>query len=292
MNPTGPIPVGFFVINSNMKKTSCVMTTYRRFTCVERSVACFLGQDYENAELIIYNTDDDHPIHLDSTFDDVRHKIKVINNNIDMETKQPYKNVGPIRRDARVFADGEYFITWDDDDLFFPWNIRQCMDGVTRTNKKAWKPNHSFQKQFGHKPVMKYNYFEASVLVEMQAVQSLGYNLDITGGEHMKWFKALTAENQLMSDTNSVPGYCFYWSDPPDVAGHKQSAVTEYERLDNFERHKLMTKDIANRALTRKSLMDYQDTFEPFSELIKQLFETKPELCDKYISNHKNLFLL
>jgi hypothetical protein len=54
-----------------MKKVSCVMTTYRRFTCVERSIACFLSQDYENTELIIYNTDDKHPLSLDDTFKDI-----------------------------------------------------------------------------------------------------------------------------------------------------------------------------------------------------------------------------
>ena len=30
----------------NNYKVSCVMTTYRRFTCVERSISMFLNQDY------------------------------------------------------------------------------------------------------------------------------------------------------------------------------------------------------------------------------------------------------
>jgi hypothetical protein len=69
---------------------------------VERSIACFLAQDYENTELIVYNTDDEHPLNLDESFQEAREKIKVINSNIDIETGRSYQNVGPIRRDARL----------------------------------------------------------------------------------------------------------------------------------------------------------------------------------------------
>ena len=270
-----------------MNKASCVMTTYRRFTCVERSITCFLAQDYDNTELIIYNTDDQHPLCLDETFDDVKHKIKVINNNIDLETKQPYKNVGPIRRDARLFADGDYYITWDDDDLFFPWNIRQCVDGVISNNKKAWKPVKSFMKQRGHDPVLYSNYLEASIMVSMQAVEEYGFNMKKTGAEHLGWYDKLTENGEMYIDNNSVPAYCFYWADEPSVAGHKQSNRVEFEKLDNFERHKMLTTDYATRALTRKTLTDYQEVFEPFNVLLNEFETTKPELYDKYILPHQ-----
>ena len=263
------------------------MTTYRRFTCVERSIACFLEQDYSNTELIIYNTDEQYPLCLDETFNDVNHKIKVINNNIDLETKQPYKNVGPIRRDARLFADGDYYITWDDDDLFFPWNIRQCMDGIIKTNKRAWKPVKSFMKQRGHDPTLYSNYLEASIIVDMRAVEEYGFNMKKTGAEHLGWYEKLTENNEMMIADDSIPAYCFYWSDEPSVAGHKQSNKNEFEKLDNFERHKLLTTDFAQRPLTRKSLTDYKEVFEPFNTLLNNFESTKPELFDAYINPYK-----
>ena len=265
------------------------MTTYRRFTCVERSIACFLSQDYENTELLIYNTDDKYPLSLDDTFKDVENKIKVINNNIDLETKQPYSNVGPIRRDARMFANGDYYITWDDDDIFFPWNIRQCMDGIIKTNKKAWKPIKSFMKQRGHDPTLYYNYLEASIIVDMKSVEEHGFNMKKTGAEHLGWYEKLVEQQQLMMDEHSVPAYCFYWSDEPSVAGHKQSNRAEFERMDNFTRHKMLTTDYAKQALTRKTLKDYQDVLSPFSPILKEFEISKPELYNTYIQPHEPL---
>ena len=267
------------------KKVSCVMTTYRRFSCVERSIAMFLAQDYHNKELIIYNTDVEHPLSLDASFKSHQHLIKIINNNIDMETKKPYTGVGAIRRDARLFADGEYFITWDDDDVFFPWNITQCVHGINKKRKLAWKPLHSMMKMVNAAPVIKYNYFEASVIADMEAVAHHGYNLDKTGGEHMKWFKAIKERGEMMEDADAVPGYCFYWSDPPDVAGHKQSNLAEYNRADNFARHKLMTTDHAKRAFKLTNFMkDYPHMWSEFQDVFSELQRSKPELFDRYIS--------
>ena len=270
---------------NKMKKVSCVMTTYRRFSCVERSIAMFLAQDYHNKELIIYNTDAEHPLSLDASFANHQHLIKIINNNIDMETKKPYTGVGAIRRDARLFADGEYFITWDDDDVFFPWNITQCVHGVEKHNKLAWKPLHSMMKTLNAAPEIKYNYFEASVIASMHAVEQHGYNLDKTGGEHMKWFKAIQKQGEMVEDADAVPGYCFYWSDPPAVAGHKQSNLAEYNRDDNFIRHKLMTTDHAKRAFKLTNFMkDYPHMWGEFRDVFAELQRSKPELFDRYIS--------
>ena len=122
---------------------SCVMCTYRRFTCVERSIQFFLNQDYQGkAELIIYNTDIDYPLELSQ---ELKNKnIRIVNNNTDYLTRQPYNNVGSIRRDSLRHANGGYYICWDDDDIFLPWNIRQCIDGLKKHPEAwSWKPFRS-----------------------------------------------------------------------------------------------------------------------------------------------------
>jgi hypothetical protein len=258
------------------------MTTYRRFTCVERSIAMFLAQDYPDKELIIYNTDVEHPISLDDTFNGVRSLITIINCDTDAETGVPYTNTGAIRRDARKYASGELYITWDDDDLFFPWNIRQCVDGLVSTGKRAWKPYHSFMKQLGYPPTEEFNWMEASVCVYMSDVNRFGFNLK-SGPEHTSWFQGLLDEGQLEASKMAVPGYCFYWSDPADIGGHKQSNAVEFARLDNFQRHKLFTTDKALRAFTQKTLADYRDVFQPFDAALESFTLRKPELYKKYI---------
>lgn len=83
-----------------MNKVSCVMPTYRRFTCVERSIACFLSQQTElETELIICNTDVENPLELDDTFTiEDKSKIKIYNTNIDLATGNLYNSTGAIRR--------------------------------------------------------------------------------------------------------------------------------------------------------------------------------------------------
>jgi len=264
------------------------MTTYRRFTCVERSIAMFLSQDYEHEkELIVYNTDVEFPISLDKTFSSFDN-IKVINNNIDLKTKNPYNNTSSIRRDAKEFADGHYYITWDDDDIFFPWNIRQCVDGIDRTGKLAWKPAKSFMKNAGHDPQLYFNYLEASVIVRMDAIKRFGFKNDVTGPEHLGWFEKLSGMNELSIDEESVPGYCFYWSDNKEIGGHKQSDASEFYREDNFERHKEFTIDYAKRPFTKKSFFDYLEIHKEFVNALKSLKDSKNDLYQKYIESSIN----
>lgn len=275
-----------------MKKVSCVMTTYRRFTCVERSIAMFLAQDYINTELIIYNTDIKYPLSLDDTFGDVEDKIKIVNNNIDFITKKPYDNIGAIRRDARTFADGEGYITWDDDDIFFPWNIRQCVDGIQRSGKSAWKPYKSFIKYNGHEPMLYFNNLEASILVKMSILDTYGFNTSKSGAEHLSWLDELSRQSDIAVDQHSIPGYCFYWSDIPEVGGHKQSNMTEFVREDNFQRHRLYTKDYAKRPFTRIQLEKYGEIFLPFIDKLKEYESSNILLYDQYIFPNLTRFII
>jgi len=268
---------------NTVNKVSCVMTTYRRFNCVERAIAMFLEQNCNvDTELIIYNTDTENPLALDNTFKDIKN-IKVINNNIDFETKKPYTSTGQIRRDAITFADGDYYITWDDDDLYFPWDIQQRVDGINKTRKLAWKPKKSFMINQSLNPTLEFNYMEASFLVSLDGIKKYGFNTKATGPEHLGWLNAMTANNEVFVDENAIAGYCFYWADNAEIGGHKQSNNNEFNRPDNFERHKLFTTDYAKQKLTKKKLLDYREIFKPFINLLNSLENSHRELYYKYI---------
>ena len=276
-------------INSD-DKVSCIMTTYRRFNCVERSISMFLAQKCNvKTELIIYNTDVENPLALDDTFREINN-IKIINNNIDFETKKPYDNVGSIRRDALTFADGKYYICWDDDDLFFPWNIQQCIDGLIRTGKKAWKPKNSFMMNTDKRPQLFFNNLEASFIIELESIRNIGFNINKSGAEHLKWIEELETKNEVCVDDLSIPGYCFYWADDIKIGGHKQSNADEFQKPDNFERHKLMTTDFADRKLTLKKINEYKEIFHPFIDLLEEFEGKNREFYYKYIM--KNIIKL
>lgn len=259
-----------------MNKISFVCTTYRRFTCVERVIAQFYAQRHQNKELIIFNTDIEHPMKLGFPADD----IILVNNEIDYETKLPYKNRGQICRDAVTHATGDYFMLADDDDIYLPWHMWQAYDGIVANGKDAWKPHRSFFAT-PYKLELVQNTLEASVIVKMNRIREIGFRSDITGYEGLSWYTALRDEGQLdQFNTYYVPSYCFNWSDSAQLAGHKQSG--DINNPDNFENHKKASLDYAKRPL--ESNMDLTNTYRPYYEFIEKNRDIFPqELIEKYV---------
>ena len=115
-----------------MKKVSFVCTSYRRFYCVRRILSQFYAQTYKNVELVLFNTDVEHPFELASP--DLN--IVIVNNATDYETGKPYENRGQICRDAITHATGDYFMLADDDDVYLPWHIQQAVERFIVTGKQ------------------------------------------------------------------------------------------------------------------------------------------------------------
>lgn len=239
-----------------MKKVSCVTCTYRRFHYMQRIVSMFECQDYQNKELIIFNTDSDFPIELGFKSEN----ILVVNNSIDFETKMPYTNVGSIRRDALTFATGDYHYTFDDDDIYLPWYISQAVYGISQTGKKAWKPELSFHKTRSEL-TLESNYMEASVLVDIDEIRNIGFKQE-TGSEGLSWYHSLQERGELdPHNKNYIPSYCFDWSDEYNLAWHKQSG--DIGNPNCFNDHKKESLDVAVKPLNK---IDLSDTYVPFYE--------------------------
>jgi len=255
---------------------SCITTTYRRFYCVERIIAMWLAQTYKNKELIIFNTDYVHPFELDESLKN--ENIILINNNIDYKTNMPYDNTGAIRRDAVTHTNGDYFMLWDDDDLYLDFNLQQASDLI---KNKAWKPQKSFFKTKGKLELVQ-NTLEASLLVEMKSIRKYGFRYD-SGYESLSWYTNLRDIGQLNEDDSYyIPAYCFNWSDPHEIAGHKQSG--DINNPNNFNNHKKNSNDYAKRPLKALNTNELNETLKPLYDFIirnKDLFPK--ELYKKYI---------
>jgi hypothetical protein len=275
------------------------MPTYRRFTCVERSIAFFLSQKTSlDKELIILNTDVEHPLELDDTFSNFeKSQIKIINNNTDYITKEGYECTGAIRRDAFTHTNGDFYITWDDDDIFLPWNIEQCYDGITRTGAGAWKPYYSFtwikdrfSKWIDYRnteiPKLQNYFLESSAIVKSEHVAFL---LE-SGNENFGWYQPLVDSNNFTNagpfeEDLAIPAYCFNWADDVLIGGaQKQSGTSSEDR--KFQRHKRLNKDFAKRKLTKRTLKDYSDILEKCNLSLKRLDSKYIELIDKYIGSY------
>ena len=228
-----------------MKKISCVCTTYRRFSCVERIISQYYQQTYQNKELIIFNTDINYPLYLSFSDD----SIKIINNSKNYTNYTDYTSRGQILRDAVTHATGDLFSLWDDDDIYLPWHLQQGVDEIVLD---AWKPEYSFFRT-KEKIELVNNTMEASVIVNMNRIKEIGFREDLTGYEGLSWYTKLRDEKQLNEQNkNYLPSYCFNWSDDWEIAGHKQSG--DINNTNNFENHKLNSFDFAKRGLENNDI--------------------------------------
>jgi len=264
-------------------KLSFICTTFRRYRCVERIIEQFLQQDYRNSELVIFNTDEENPFSLNSSLE--YSNITVINNGIDYQTKLPYTNRGAICRDAVTHSTGDYFMLADDDDIYLPWHFRQAIDGIMSNGKDAWKPERSFFAT-NNKLELTRNTLEASVIVKMSRIKEIGFRQDLTGYEGLSWYTKLRDERQLDEYfTYYIPSYCFNWSDPSDMAGHKQSG--DINNPNNFDNHKINSKDISSKSLDRCGFEIIKETYSKYySFLLEHQNEFPPELWDKYVKSY------
>ena len=258
-------------------KVSFVCTTYRRFTCVERIVAQYYAQTHSNKELIIFNTDEEYPYELG--FSDPN--IIIINNNTDYETEGPYENRGQICRDAVRHTTGDYFMLADDDDIYLPWHIEQAVDGIQINGKDAWKPAASMFAS-PERIEMCQNTLEASVIVKMERIREIGFRSGLTGYEGLSWYTKLRDEGNLDENFwNYVPSYCFNWSDPHEISGHKQSG--DINNPDNFKNHKIASLDFAKRPL--RNDFDLEKVYFKYYEFIRENVNTfHKESFEKYAS--------
>lgn len=245
-----------------MKKVSFVCTSYRRFYCVRRILSQFYAQTYENVELVLFNTDVEHPFELA----DSCAGVIVVNNAIDYQTGKPYENRGQICRDAVTHATGDYFMLADDDDVYLPWHIQQAVEGLEESGKDAWKPEKSFFAAPGKLELVT-NTMEASVIVKMDRIREIGFRSDLTGYEGLSWYTKLRDEGQLNENNrNYLPSYCFNWSDPQELAGHKQSG--DINNPNNFENHKKASGDYAKGVLETISYDELYSFYKPYYDFI------------------------
>jgi hypothetical protein len=245
------------------KKVSFVCTSYRRFYCVKRIVAQYYAQTYSNKELIIFNTDMEYPYEL--AFDDPN--IIVVNNDTNYLTGEKYKNRGEICRDAVTHTTGDYFMLADDDDIYLPYHIQQAVDGITENGKDAWKPMKSLFAT-GDRVEFCQNTLEASVIVKMDRIKEIGFREDMTGYEGLSWYTKLRDERQLDEyNQKYIPSYCFNWSDPAEVAGHKQSG--DINNPDNFENHKKSSGDYCTEPLFPLDRNELNIVYQKYYDFLK-----------------------
>jgi hypothetical protein len=126
------------------------------------------------------------------------------------------------------------------------------------------------------------NTLEASVIVRMERIREIGFRTDMTGYEGLGWYTKLRDERELDENyTEYVPSYCFNWSDPSHIAGHKQSG--DINNPDNFENHKKASTDYAKEPLTGN--IELTGIYRPYYDFLTKNIDLFPvKLTQQYLS--------
>ena len=268
-----------------LPKISAICCTYGRFECVQRVINCYLAQDYPNKELIIYNTDAENP-YVDYGCKLLPYGVLIINRSTDFLTKEPYTNVGAIRRDALQFAEGDYVVTWDDDDIFLPHFMSQGIDRMKQTGLPSFKPEMSFFYSGDNLRLVR-NTLEASIIADINKIKEYGYLLE-TGKEGLAWYTKMRDYRELNeNDKYYIPSYCFNWNDGAIMkAPHKQSG--DINNPQNFDNHKMQSKDkVDGRTIEIYDEERLAETYKPYFDYIRSHINDFPaELVEKYITPH------
>jgi cellulose synthase/poly-beta-1,6-N-acetylglucosamine synthase-like glycosyltransferase len=102
-----------------LPKVSCLCPTYARAYLLEEAIESFHRQDYPGEkELVVCND------FRNQTFVYSHPEVKLLN------FENRFKNLGEKRHETTLFATGEWFLTWGDDDLHLSRRISRMVEYV------------------------------------------------------------------------------------------------------------------------------------------------------------------
>ncbi len=194
-------------------KIAGLTCTKGRFSYLRRVLSCFLSQQYDDKLLLIYNNAS-IPIKMDPI-----ENVKLINNNIDYVTKQPYSDVGSIFRDAltHIPADVDYVSIMDDDDIYLPRHFSRAAEffSADKAGYKVWKPGYYFFKRslLDVEYLHSNNNLEASCIIDHSFLKKHGFEINASVTYNLRWLNAARRENLVFLDSKNIePSYCYEFS--------------------------------------------------------------------------------
>jgi hypothetical protein len=180
-------------------KIACLMGTYGRFTLASEALACFLQQTVTTgATLLIYNQ---HPLPL--RFDHPR--VRIVN-----ETP-PARSLRHIRQRMLELADPDADLIhfWDDDDLYLPWHLADCVAHIGAS--PAWKPASCWIAWHGGVFSREQNLFEGSWVFQSGVLRSAALDTHPTYTDHPAHLQLYEAGRLATTELGAATSYIYRW---------------------------------------------------------------------------------
>lgn len=191
---------------------TCLCPTYGRFRRLQDSLTCFLYQTYPYKKLIILN---DAPVPVTCNWPGV----EVVNTHV------RYGSLGLKRQallglvDKNDSSRDHVVAHWDDDDLYLPWHLAECLSFMKEVSVNFVKPHRSWvlhgltAEDFRLTPPS-CNYFEATYLFHRAAAMEYGGYTDKASGQGVRMLERAVKAKDLKTFTPPQgPSFVMRWGD-------------------------------------------------------------------------------
>jgi hypothetical protein len=213
-------------------RIDCLMGTCGRFALACEALACFLQQTaLEHATLLIYNQ---HPVPL--RFDHPR--VRVVNE------AAPAGSLRHIRHRMHELADpaADLIHWWDDDDLYLPWHLRDCLDHIG--DSVAWKPASSWFCAGHVKYSRERNTFEGSWVFRADHLKAAPLDTHPTYTDHPVIRQTVEADALATTELAGRTSYIYRWGMGTEHVSAFGGSAGEAAQQHNIERWRRSSNDV------------------------------------------------
>jgi len=213
-------------------KIDCLMGTYGRYSVVCEALACFLRQSaLSSATLLIYNQ---HPSPL--SFDHPR--VRVVNE------RAPEGTLRHIRRRMHELArpDADLIHWWDDDDLYLPWHLEDCLAHIG--DHVAWKPKSSWYSYANTGFRRAENRFEGSWIFRAGYLKAAPIDTHPTYTDHPVILQTVEANRLATTELGDRTSYIYRWSNGTAHLSSYGTAPDQAAQRDNIETWRRESRDL------------------------------------------------
>jgi hypothetical protein len=180
-------------------KIDCLMGTFGRNLVASEALACFLQQSVAaEATLLIYNQ---HPVPLSCPYP----RVRVINE------PAPATPLRFIRHRMLELADtsADLIHWWDDDDLYLPWHLQDCVDNIG--DQPAWKPRSSWVSHRNIRFSRMANRFEGSWVFRADFVRTASVHTHPHYTDHPVFLQTQEAKLVATTELEALTSYIYRW---------------------------------------------------------------------------------
>jgi len=213
-------------------KVDCLMGTYGRYSLACEALACFLQQSVlSQATLLIYNQ---HPIPLG--FDHPR--VRIVNE------APSAGSLRYIRQRMHELAErsAELIHWWDDDDLYLPWHLEDCLEHIGAS--VAWKPASSWISRRNVKFSREPNTFEGSWIFRSDYLRASQIDTHPTYTDHPVIRQTEEAGRLWTTELGGRTSYIYRWDMGTEHVSAYRGICTEESQEANLEEWRSRSNDV------------------------------------------------